>query len=117
IAAARTCLQRAAEVGAALLAVPAPDTLKRVVDGRVRGTFDRDGIWLAQTPQVVRRELLARALQRAAADGFAATDDVSLVEHLDGEVAVVAGSPTNLKLTTAADLPLVEALCALEQQA
>lgn len=110
LAAARTCLQRAAEVGAALLAIPAPDTLKRVAGDRVEATLDRAGLWLAQTPQVIRRDLLARALQHAERTGFQGTDDVSLVEHLGGAVAVVAGSAANLKITHREDLALAEAL-------
>lgn len=77
-------------------------------------TVDRTGIWLAQTPQVVRRELLQRAMQHAAATGFVGTDDVSLVEHLGEPVAVVAGSATNLKITRPEDLPLAAAILAAD---
>jgi 2-C-methyl-D-erythritol 4-phosphate cytidylyltransferase len=111
VAAARACIERAAEVGAALLAVPAPDTLKRAsADGFVEATIDRRGVHCAQTPQIVRRELLARALQRATAAGVDATDDVGLVEALGQRVAVVAGSPGNLKITQPHDLALAAAL-------
>ena len=86
------------------------DTLKRADGERVAATVDREGLWLAQTPQVVRRDLLAQALEHAAATGFAGTDDVSLVEHLGGEVTVVPGTPTNLKITRPEDLPLARAI-------
>lgn len=112
--AAAECIRQAIGVGAALLAIPAPDTLKRVRDGRVTDTLDRTGIWLAQTPQVLRRDLLTAALAKAGDDGFEGTDDVSLVEHLGGEVAVVLGAASNLKITRPEDLPLAEALLALE---
>jgi 2-C-methyl-D-erythritol 4-phosphate cytidylyltransferase len=112
VGATRACIETAAAAGAALLAVPAADTLKRVRGERVEATLDRRDVWLAQTPQVVRRELLARALAHAASTGFHATDDVSLVEHLGEPVAVVAGSATNLKITRADDLPLAEAILA-----
>jgi 2-C-methyl-D-erythritol 4-phosphate cytidylyltransferase len=115
IAATRECVAAAASHGAALLALPAPDTLKRVVDGRVEQTVDRAGIWLAQTPQVIRRELLVRASAHAAATGFAGTDDVSLVEHFGAPVAVVLGTPTNLKITQPEDLPLAERIFATLQ--
>ncbi len=114
IAATRACLLAAQRHGAALLAIPAPDTLKRVVGDRVETTVDRTGIWQAQTPQIVRRELLQRAFDNALATGFQGTDDVSLVEHLGEPVVVVPGSPTNVKITRKEDLPLAEAILAAE---
>lgn len=114
--AVRACLTTAARTGAAVVAVPAVDTPKRVHDRRVEGTLDRATIWLAQTPQVIRRELLLRALATAAADGFTGTDDVSLVERLGVPVEVVAGTPGNLKITHPGDLPLAEALLELQRR-
>lgn len=110
IAATRRCIEVAAEVGAALLAIPAPDTLKKVVADRVVSTLDRGGVWLAQTPQVIRRDLLLRAFAHAETTGFVGTDDVSLVEHLGAAVAVVPGSVHNLKITRPEDLPLAAAV-------
>lgn len=115
IGATRDCVAAAAAHGAALLALPAPDTLKRVADGRVERTVDRAGIWLAQTPQVIRRDLLVRATAHAAATGFVGTDDVSLVEHLGAPVTVVRGTATNLKITQPEDLPLAERILATLQ--
>ena len=112
IDATRDCIAAAARDGAALLAIPAPDTLKKVVDGRVVTTLDRRDVWQAQTPQVIRRDLLAKAMQHAHRTGFAGTDDVSLVEALGEPVAVVRGSPTNLKITHPDDLPLANAILA-----
>jgi 2-C-methyl-D-erythritol 4-phosphate cytidylyltransferase len=112
VAATRQCIEAAARTGAALLAIPAADTLKRVINGKVAATVDRTDMWLAQTPQVVRLELLRRALELAAATGFVGTDEMSLVENLGAPVAVVPGSPTNLKITTREDLPLAAALLA-----
>ncbi|MEM7202351.1 MAG: 2-C-methyl-D-erythritol 4-phosphate cytidylyltransferase [Planctomycetota bacterium] len=107
--AARRAIDRAAAVGAALLAVPVPDTLKRVdAAQRVIETVDRSALWQAQTPQVAQRALLTAALQSAAADGFQGTDDMSLLERHGATVEVVLGSPTNLKITTAADLSVAE---------
>jgi 2-C-methyl-D-erythritol 4-phosphate cytidylyltransferase len=106
----RSCIAAAARTGAALLAIPATDTLKRVRDMRVVETMERSSIWQAQTPQVVRRELLERALAAARADNFDGTDDVSLVERLGHPIEVVPGSPGNLKITHPDDLPLAEAL-------
>lgn len=110
--ATRECIAAAQQVGAALLAVPAADTLKQVAADRVVATVPRAGVWQAQTPQVVRRELMTRALEHAARTGFTGTDDVSLVEHLGADVAIVRGTTTNLKITEPGDLRLAEAILA-----
>jgi 2-C-methyl-D-erythritol 4-phosphate cytidylyltransferase len=112
VAATTECIAAAARTGAALLAVPAADTLKRVRDGLVEATVDRSGLWQAQTPQVLRRDLLERALAHARTTAFAGTDDVSLAEHLGAPVAVVPGAATNLKITRPEDLPLAATLLA-----
>jgi 2-C-methyl-D-erythritol 4-phosphate cytidylyltransferase len=96
---------RAAETGAALLAIPVADTIKRVdAEQRVTGTVDRDNLWLAQTPQVFRRDWLADAYARRAALGQAITDDAQLVEAAGHPVYLVNGSATNFKITTPDDL-------------
>ena len=111
VAAVREALEQARSVGAAVLAVPVPDTLKQVDAGqRVVRTLDRDGLWLAQTPQVIRQDLLRQALAAAQEDGTQETDDVALLERLGQPVAVVRSSSTNIKITTQADLVLAEAL-------
>jgi 2-C-methyl-D-erythritol 4-phosphate cytidylyltransferase len=102
----------AARSGAALLAVPLRDTLKRVRDGRVVETPPREGLWAAQTPQVFRAALLREALAKAEADGFQGTDDAQLVERLGCAVEVVEGDPSNLKITWPADLAWAEACVA-----
>ena len=89
-----------------VVAAPVTDTVKRVEDGLVLQTVPREGLWAAQTPQVLRREALERGL--AAASG-PVTDDVALVEG-SGRVRVVEGPPENFKVTTAADLVAAEAL-------
>ncbi|MFO1053182.1 MAG: 2-C-methyl-D-erythritol 4-phosphate cytidylyltransferase [Planctomycetota bacterium] len=114
---ARLCCARALEVGAALLAIPAPDTLKLVDHGKVDRTFDRSRVWLAQTPQVIRRDRLLAALAHADATGFAGTDDVSLCEHAAQPVAVVEGDRRNLKITTPEDLVLAEGIATAEDGA
>jgi 2-C-methyl-D-erythritol 4-phosphate cytidylyltransferase len=99
----------AREHGAALLAVPVRDTLKRVRGDRVVETPPRDECWAAQTPQVFRRDWLEEALAKAEADGFLGTDDAQLVERLGLPVRVVAGDPRNLKITLPEDLAVAEA--------
>jgi 2-C-methyl-D-erythritol 4-phosphate cytidylyltransferase len=99
----------ARESGAALLAVPARDTLKRVREGSVVDTPPREECWLAQTPQVFRVELLREGLAKADAEGFVGTDDAQLVERLGVAVRVVPGEPENLKITGPGDLAAAEA--------
>jgi 2-C-methyl-D-erythritol 4-phosphate cytidylyltransferase len=96
--------------GAALLAVPATDTVKRVRAGRVVETPPRAECWVAQTPQVFRVEILREALAKAEQEGVVGTDDTQLVERLGIAVHVVEGDPANLKVTRAEDLVLAEAL-------
>ncbi|MCD6304652.1 MAG: 2-C-methyl-D-erythritol 4-phosphate cytidylyltransferase [Planctomycetes bacterium] len=96
----------AAEGGAAILAWPIHGTLKRVADGLVRETVDRSGMWIAQTPQVFRRDVLLAAY----ASGLDATDDAALVEAAGHPVRVVMGDPRNVKITTPADLAFAAAV-------
>jgi 2-C-methyl-D-erythritol 4-phosphate cytidylyltransferase len=95
--------------GAAILAVPVADTLKRVRQGVVLETPPRAECWAAQTPQVFRAQLLREALAKADAEGWTATDDAQLVERLGVPVHVVPGHPSNFKITTATDLARAEA--------
>jgi 2-C-methyl-D-erythritol 4-phosphate cytidylyltransferase len=102
---------KAAEVGAALLAVSVFDTVKRVDDrGKVQGTMPRQGLWLAQTPQVFRRDWLEAAYAGRAQLRQAITDDAQLIEAAGHPVVVVEGAPANLKITTKGDLALAEAI-------
>ena len=100
----------AADTGAAIVGVPAVDTVKQVSRGtgrvRIRATLPRDKLVLAQTPQVFRYDLLKRAFEAARQDGFVGTDEASLVERLDAEVSVVLGSDRNIKITKPADMDL-----------
>ena len=97
--------------GAALLAVPVRDTIKRAREGRSTETLERDHLWIAQTPQGFRVPLLRDLLERAAADGgFTPTDDAALHEHYLGPVPLVEGDPSNFKLTTPSDLDMAEAV-------
>jgi len=102
---------RAAETGAALLAVPVADTIKRDDGaGRVGATIPRDGLWLAQTPQVFRRDWLLAAYARRAVLGAGITDDAQLVEAAGHAVCLVPGSAANRKITTPEDLYLAAAI-------
>lgn len=101
----------AKEHGAAMLAVPVADTLKRVGDGnRIVETVPRAGLWAAQTPQVFRRDWLVEAYAKRGELTVPITDDAQLMEALGRTVVAVPGSPTNFKITTPGDLEVAEAI-------
>jgi 2-C-methyl-D-erythritol 4-phosphate cytidylyltransferase/2-C-methyl-D-erythritol 2,4-cyclodiphosphate synthase len=103
----RRTVAAAAESGAAIAALRALDTVKRADrHGRITETLPRDEIYLAQTPQVFRVNVLRDAL-RLAVD---ATDEATLAERAGHRVTVVEGDPRNLKITTAEDLAFAERL-------
>jgi 2-C-methyl-D-erythritol 4-phosphate cytidylyltransferase len=104
-------LQAAMQHGAAVTAVPVKDTVKEgAPDGLVARTLDRSSLWCAQTPQAYRYPVLREALEIAQKDGFTATDDSALVEHIGKPVALVSGSYENIKITTPEDMILATAL-------
>jgi 2-C-methyl-D-erythritol 4-phosphate cytidylyltransferase len=88
------------------------DTVKQVErtsEGAViTATVPRERVVMAQTPQGFRYSVLKQAFDEATADGFLGTDEASLVERSGHEVAVVMGSPRNIKITTPADMELAE---------
>lgn len=99
----------AVEHGAAIPAVRIASTLKREGEGgTIETTVSRDGLWAAQTPQVVRRELLKEAY--AERGELVATDEAQLVEQLGHPVKLVPGSPMNIKITTREDLEMARSL-------
>jgi 2-C-methyl-D-erythritol 4-phosphate cytidylyltransferase len=108
----REVIEAAKKHGAAIAGLPAVDTVKQVErtsDGAIiKSTIPRAGIVLAQTPQGFRYEVIKKVFDEAAADGFMGTDEASLAERAGHEVAVVMGSPRNIKITTPADLELAE---------
>lgn len=101
-----------AEHGAAIVGLPAVDTIKQVErtahGAIVTATIPRERIVQAQTPQGARCGLLRRAFAEAEADGFAGTDEASLLERAGNLVAVVQGSARNFKITQPGDLELAE---------
>ena len=101
----------AAQSGAAALAVPVKDTLKRTdEEGVVIDTPDRTCLWRVQTPQVFNRAALCAAMATAVAQGRDYTDDCQLMEAAGHQVRLVQGLDTNLKLTTPEDIRLATAL-------
>jgi len=105
------CLSTAKSTGAAIAALPVKDTMK-FVDTRnfVVNTVSRESLWQAQTPQVIRADLMKKAFANADKHGFEGTDEASLLEKSKIPVSIVAGSETNIKVTRPADLRLAASL-------
>lgn len=105
-------IHAAKKYGAAIAGLPAVDTVKQVdrtSEGAViTATIPRERVVMAQTPQGFRYAVLKQAFEEAIADGFLGTDEAALVERSRHEVAVVMGSPRNIKITTPADMELAE---------
>ena len=103
-------LGQADPVGA-LLAAPVRDTVKSVdPSGRIVRTEPRERLWRALTPQMFRRGGLTRALRAAIKAGVAVTDEAAAMERLGLKALVVEGDEANVKVTTPADLSVVEAM-------
>ncbi len=105
-------VKAADKYGAAIAGMPAVDTVKQVertAEGAViTATVPRERVVMAQTPQGFRYSVIKKAFDEATADGFIGTDEASLVERSGHQVAVVMGSPSNIKITTPADMELAE---------
>ncbi len=108
----REVIAASAKYGAAIAGLPAVDTVKQVertAEGAlIKATIPRAAIVMAQTPQGFRYPVIKKAFDEASMDGFLGTDESSLVERSGHEVAVVMGSPRNIKITAPADLELAE---------
>jgi len=106
-------IHKANECGACVVAMPLKETVKRVgEDEAVNETVDRSVLWGAQTPQTFKAEILREAYDAAYRDNFTGTDEAMLVERLGHTVKVVRGDYRNIKITTAEDLIIAEAIAA-----
>jgi 2-C-methyl-D-erythritol 4-phosphate cytidylyltransferase len=94
--------------GAAMLATPIVGTIKRVNDGRIVETVNRENLWEAQTPQVFRRDILLKAYESS--EHIDSTDDAQLVEKTGYAVSVVSAGRSNIKITNQTDLTLAETI-------
>lgn len=105
-------IEAASKYGAAIAGLPAVDTVKQVertAEGAIiKATIPRASVVLAQTPQGFRYEVIKTVFDEASADGFLGTDEASLAERSGHEVAVVMGSPRNIKITSPGDMELAE---------
>jgi 2-C-methyl-D-erythritol 4-phosphate cytidylyltransferase/2-C-methyl-D-erythritol 2,4-cyclodiphosphate synthase len=96
---------------AAVIGVPAKDTIKETEDnGVVLKTMPRQNLWLTQTPQAFHLDILRKAYETACRDNYYGTDDASLVERIGIKVQMVTGAYDNIKITTPEDLIMAEAL-------
>jgi 2-C-methyl-D-erythritol 4-phosphate cytidylyltransferase len=106
-------LRVAVEYGAAVVGRPVDHTIKAVADdGHVAETVPRRGLWMAQTPQVFRREIITQAYERRGDMVGSVTDDAQLVEAMGQTVMMVRGDAANLKITMPEDLRVCEAILA-----
>lgn len=103
-------IRAAHSYGAAAPAIPVKDTIKVFEGGFIAATPDRSTLRAVQTPQVMDRDLLLGALEKAEQEGTALTDDCSAVEHIGMCVRLVEGEERNLKVTTPLDLKIAELL-------
>jgi 2-C-methyl-D-erythritol 4-phosphate cytidylyltransferase len=102
-------MQAAAKCGAATVAIPAVDTVLRGDSGNwLVDTPPRHELWLCQTPQTFRVEVIRRAHAQAAEDDHVGTDDASLVRRMGERVKLIKGSPLNFKVTTPLDLKMAQ---------
>lgn len=107
------CIHCAKNVGACILGTPASDTLKRVEKSQmIEETLDRGKIWLTQTPQAFKYDLILKAHEAAQRNGIIGTDDASLVERLGENVKIIKGNKYNIKITVPEDLAVANALIA-----
>ena len=107
----RACIEAAQREGAAIVAAPVTDTIKRVMDGRIVETPDRASLWAAQTPQAFQWQLLHDAFAWSDVLGASpTTDEASLIEAYGHPVSVVRGDRANIKITEPDDLIMAEAL-------
>lgn len=106
-----SCITGIEESGACILGIPVHDTVKYVDrSGYIKKTPERENIWLAQTPQAFRYDLIMKAHNIARQEGYKATDDASLVERLGEKVKILHGGEYNIKITSQEDIELSKAL-------
>ncbi|HWQ30432.1 MAG TPA: 2-C-methyl-D-erythritol 4-phosphate cytidylyltransferase [Negativicutes bacterium] len=115
------CIAGAEKYGAVSAGMPAKETVK-ILDGKgfVKYTPQRELVWITQTPQAFRRDLIRKAHENAIAEGISGTDDASLVEILGEKVKMLESSYENIKVTTPEDIIVAETLmgrrCPLKEE-
>lgn len=116
----KRCIEQAIKSGAAILAVPVVDTIKRskLDSGEllVKDTLNREELYLVQTPQVFRYELLADVYKSRNTLQRVSTDEASMVEHLGRNVILIIGDRKNIKITYPEDLEIASAFLKEERK-
>jgi 2-C-methyl-D-erythritol 4-phosphate cytidylyltransferase len=106
-----SAIVEASKEEAVTVGVPVKDTVKSIDDHMwVRETLNRSTLWLTQTPQAFKRDVIKRAYEVAYEDNYYGTDDASLVERLGINVKMIRGSYDNIKITTKDDIVIAEGL-------
>jgi 2-C-methyl-D-erythritol 4-phosphate cytidylyltransferase len=106
-----SCIRGAKKHGACIVGVPIQDTLKKIsISNNIEKTIERSNIWLAQTPQAFRYEIIRKAHENARLKEYTGTDDAFLVEQIGNPVKIVKGNKNNIKITTREDLRLAQAM-------
>ena len=115
----REILERAIKAayrhGASVAAMPPKDTIKEIRGRFIKKTIPRDTLVSVQTPQVFKYDILKRACEMAAKDGFRSTDEAALVERLGVKIIFTPGSYENIKITTKEDLATAELILKTRQ--
>lgn len=106
----RNAIKELKDCSGVVAGVPVKDTIKEVEDGEVRQTLKRGALWAIQTPQIFPYAVIHQAYEKASREQYYSTDDSALVERYGGKVKVVAGSYSNIKITTPEDLRIAETL-------
>ncbi len=109
-------IEEAEKEGAAVAGLPVTETIKKIENGWVKETLNRENIWSIQTPQAFKREVIVSAYKKGYKDGFFGTDCASLVERAGFPVMVVLGDKKNVKVTTQDDLLMAEKLFAINKK-
>lgn len=103
-------ISKTLQYDAAVVAIPIKETVKVISSGgKIIKTLDRNKLWLAQTPQTFKYDIIKRAYENAFENNICGTDDSSLVELLGVQVKIIMGSYENIKITTQEDLTIAEA--------
>jgi len=107
----KECILVSKKYGACILGTPASNTLKRVNKSDIiETTLSRENIWLAETPQAFKYDLILNAHETARRDGYVGTDDASLVERMGKDVKIINGGRFNIKITKKEDLVIAKAM-------
>lgn len=106
-----SCVKGAKKHGACIIGVPVQDTLKKISSSEdIEKTIERNNIWISQTPQAFKYNIIKKAHEYARMKGYAETDDAALVEKTGNFVKIIKGSKINIKITTREDLKLAEVM-------